>query len=52
MSPKLAQMAGFGGLFGLKSGASKALTPSPGLGHGEIMNGFLAICGICREIIS
>jgi hypothetical protein len=30
----------------------RALTASPGLGHGGTMNGFLAICSICREIIS
>ena len=28
------------------------LTRSPGLAHGRTMNGFLAICGICREIMS
>jgi hypothetical protein len=40
------------GQFGPQSGASKALTPCPGLGHGGTMNGLLAICSICREIIS
>ncbi len=29
-----------------------ALTPHPRLFHGIWMNGFLAICGICREIMS
>jgi hypothetical protein len=28
------------------------LTQSPKLAHGSQMNGFLAICGICREIMS
>jgi hypothetical protein len=36
----------------LQNRHKRALTPSPGLGHGGTMNGFLAICGICREIIS
>jgi hypothetical protein len=35
-----------------ESGFGKALTPSPGLAHGVPMNGFLADCGICREIMS
>jgi hypothetical protein len=30
----------------------KPLTPSPGLPHGGSMNGHLAICSICREIMS
>jgi hypothetical protein len=29
-----------------------ALTPSPGLAMVAGMNGFLAICGICPEIMS
>jgi hypothetical protein len=35
-----------------KFSRQQALTPSPGLFHGASMNGFLAICGICREIMS
>ena len=31
---------------------SGLLTPSPVLAHGDFMNGFLAICGISREIMS
>jgi hypothetical protein len=45
-------MAGFADLFGLKSGTSKALTASRGYRNGGTMNGLLAICSICREIIS
>ena len=30
----------------------RALTRSPGLPHGAGMNGLLAICCICREIMS
>jgi hypothetical protein len=30
----------------------RPLTRSPWLPHGVEMNGFLAICGICREIMS
>jgi hypothetical protein len=30
----------------------RALTPSPRLFHGTDMNGLLAMCGICREIMS
>ena len=33
-------------------GFLEILTASPGLAHGGRMNGFLAICGICREIMS
>jgi hypothetical protein len=43
---------GFGGLIGPKSGTSKALTTSPRYRNGGTMNGPLAICSICREIIS
>jgi hypothetical protein len=42
---------GFGNLFDLKSGTSKALTTSLGYRNGGTMNGLLAICSIC-EIIS
>ena len=42
----------FGGLIGLKSGTSKALTISVRYRNGGTMNGLLAICSICREIIS
>jgi hypothetical protein len=28
------------------------LTQSPPLDHGAAMNGFLSICGLCREIMS
>jgi hypothetical protein len=45
-------MAGFGGLIGSKSGTSKALTIFVRCRNGGTMNGFLAICSICREIIS
>jgi hypothetical protein len=47
-----ARPPGFDDQIGVKTGASSLLTPSPGLGHGGTMNGFLAICSICREIIS
>ncbi len=30
----------------------RLLTPRPGLPHGDGMNGLLAICCICREIMS
>jgi len=43
---------GFGGLIDPKSGTSKALTISARYRNGGTMNGFLAICSICREIIS
>ena len=43
---------GFGSLIFPKSGTSKALTPSSRYRNGETMNGLLAICSICREIIS
>jgi hypothetical protein len=43
---------GFGDLFDPKSGTSKALTTSLGYRNGGTMNGLLAICSICREIIS
>ena len=43
---------GFGGLIGPKSGTSKALTTSFRYRNGGTMNGLLAICSICREIIS
>ena len=33
-------------------GRFAALDGSPGLAHGAPMNGFLAICSICREIMS
>ena len=46
------EAAGFRDLFGPKSGASKALTASFRYRNGETMNGLLAICSICREIIS
>ena len=36
----------------LQNGRNRALTASPGLGHGGTMNGHLAIGCICREIIS
>jgi hypothetical protein len=36
----------------LENQCERALTASLWLGHGETMNGFLAICSICREIIS
>src|SRR5690242_8482926 len=36
----------------LQNGRKADLTPWPGLGHGGTMNGLLAICSICREIIS
>jgi hypothetical protein len=45
-------MAGVGGLIGPKSGTSKALTDIPRYRNGGFMNGLLAICSICREIIS
>ena len=41
-----------GGLIGPKSGTSKALTISARYRNGGTMNGLLAICSICREIIS
>ena len=43
---------GAAGLIGLKSGTSKALTISARYRNGGTMNGLLAICSICREIIS
>jgi hypothetical protein len=43
---------GDGGLIGPKSGTSKALTTSPRYRNAGTMNGFLAICSICREIMS
>jgi hypothetical protein len=43
---------GFGGLIGPKSGTSKALTISARYRNAGNMNGLLAICSICREIIS
>lgn len=46
------RMAGFDGLIGPKSGTSKALTTSARYRNGGTMNGLLAICSICREIIS
>ena len=46
------RLAGFRDLFDLKSGTSKALTASLGYRNGGTMNGLLAICSICREIIS
>ena len=45
-------MAGFADLFCPKSGTSKALTASTRYRNGGTMNGLLAICSICREIIS
>ncbi|MEH2535312.1 hypothetical protein V1277_005386 [Bradyrhizobium sp. AZCC 1588] len=45
-------MAGFGGLIAPKSGTSKALTACLRYRNGGTMNGLLAICAICREIIS
>jgi hypothetical protein len=45
-------MVGFGDLFGPKSGTSKALTACLRCRNGGTMNGLLAICSICREIIS
>ena len=47
------QWGGVGaGLIGPKSGTSKALTISARYRNGGTMNGLLAICSICREIIS
>ena len=46
------EVGGFRDLFNLKSGASKALTASFRYRNGGTMNGLLAICSICREIIS
>jgi hypothetical protein len=43
---------GLAGLIGPKSGTSKALTASFRYRNGGTMNGLLAICSICREIIS
>ena len=43
---------GGAGLIGPKSGTSKALTISARYRNGGTMNGLLAICSICREIIS
>jgi hypothetical protein len=43
---------GAAGLIGPKSGTSKALTISLRYRNGGTMNGLLAICSICREIIS
>ena len=43
---------GAAGLIGPKSGTSKALTISARYRNGGTMNGLLAICSICREIIS
>jgi hypothetical protein len=40
------------GPIGPKSGTSKALTISARYRNGGTMNGLLAICSICREIIS
>jgi hypothetical protein len=45
-------MAGFADLFGSKSGTSKALTARFRYRNAGTMNGLLAICSICREIIS
>ena len=45
-------VVGLGCLIGPKSGTSKALTMSPRYRNGGTMNGLLAICSICREIIS
>ena len=39
-------------LFDPKSGTSKALTAFVRYRNGGTMNGLLAICSICREIIS
>jgi hypothetical protein len=39
-------------LFDAKSGTSKALTAPLRSRNGGTMNGRLAICSICREIIS
>ena len=53
MSPRAgSQWAGAAGLIGPKSGTSKALTISARYRNGGTMNGLLAICSICREIIS
>ena len=53
MSPRGgSEWRGFGGLIGPKSGTSKALTISVRYRNGGTMNGLLAICSICREIIS
>ena len=40
------------GLIAPKSGTSKALTIAARYRNGGTMNGLLAICSICREIIS
>ena len=40
------------GLIDRKSGTSKALTIAARYRNGGTMNGLLAICSICREIIS
>jgi hypothetical protein len=53
MSPRGgSEWRGFDGLIGPKSGTSKALTASFRYRNGGTMNGLLAICSICREIIS
>ena len=43
---------GAASLIGPKSGTSKALTISARYRNGGTMNGLLAICSICREIMS
>ena len=50
--PGGSEWRGFGGLIGPKSGTSKALTISARYRNGGTMNGLLAICSICREIMS
>lgn len=40
------------GVLNEKSSDVSYLTAHGGLAHGTGMNGLLAICGICREIIS
>ena len=52
MSPQAPANGEEAGLIGPKSGTSKALTASFRYRNGGTMNGLLAICSICREIIS
>jgi len=40
-----------GAMAGAENAPFLALTGRSGLPHGAAMNGFLAICSICREII-
>ena len=52
--PKILTMVNHGarGRFGGPNRPFPGLTRSPRLAHGVPMNGFLAICSICREIMS